>query len=206
MPSLRLRLASAWLPGWELKGELDRVSSMTTDALTSLLKDRAPASSLAVYPPVIPLRGSLDERRAIMATNHTMLVEALVEAIGESKAFDLGRQALFEVGLKIGAESRVRLGVGDGIDDLLRAAKALYRVLGISFFVVQHGSDYEMRVLRCALAKFYSERTCRVLSASDEGVIRGLNSRVGMRFEHTITSGYPSCMARIWIESGGSPA
>jgi len=205
LPSLRLRLASFWLPEWSLKGQLEKVSELTTGALETLLADRAPMAAARLHSSMRPVVGNLTECRAAMAWNHNALVESLVNEIGEKETFNLGRQSLFEVGLTIGGESRRLLGVGDDTGDLIRAAKTLYRVLGISFTVESQGDGLEIVVRRCALSNYYSERACMVLSAVDEGVIRGLNPRVGMKFERMITSGFPTCIARIWIEAGGAP-
>jgi hypothetical protein len=204
MPSLKLRLASVWLPEWSIKGELERVSELTTDALLSLLKERAPDSAAEVRLALKPPTGSIEERRAAMASNHNLLIESLVSLIGEDEALALGRQALYAVGLRIGEDSRSKLGLGDGIQDLVKSAEVLYRILGIKFVVRQNDRGLEMIVMRCSLSKWYSEMTCKILSAADEGVIKGLNRRVGMKFEQRITSGFPTCMARIWVESGGA--
>lgn len=206
MTSVRLHLASVWLPEWEVKTALERISDLTTDALSSLLKEKMPVSASRFLPPLKLLSGSVDERRAAMASNHNILVQSLIQTIGEKETFDLGRQALFKVGLEIGEESRVRLRVGDGMDDLIRAARVMYRVLGIQFTVQEKDSGLEIIVNRCALSNWYSENTCKVLSATDEGVLRGLNHRVGMRFERMITSGFPNCMARVWVDAEGRQA
>ena len=203
MPSLRLRLASIWLPEWELRSGLDKVSSETMEALFSLLKDKAPASAASLRPLLGPLSGTIGHRRAVMASNHSLLVDALVKAIGEEETASLGREALFRVGVKLGGQSRASLEVGEGIDDLIRAARVLYRILGIRFTIQQRGKEYGMEVRRCALSRHYSEMTCRVLCAADEGVIRGLNNSIGMRFDKMITAGFPTCTARIWVEPGG---
>jgi len=204
MPSLRLRLASTWLPQWTVRDELERVSKLTTGALVSLLGEMAPASASAVTLALKPLVGSVDDCRATMASNHKLLVDSLVDAVGERDAISLGRKALFTVGLSIGEESRTRLGVGDGMEDLIMAARVLYRVLGISFLVREEEKGLVLVVKRCALSNWYSERTCKVLSAVDEGVLRGLNPDVGMKFGQMITSGCPTCLARIWVESRGT--
>jgi len=204
VPSLRLRMASTWLPEWEVKVELERVSQLTTNALVSLLGETAPGSASSAIPVLKPLVGSIDDCRAAMASNHNLLVDSLVDVVGERDAISLGREALYAVGLIIGGGARTRLGVGDGMEDLIMAARVMYRVLGITFLVRGGNDGFVMVVQRCALSNWYSERTCKVLSATDEGVLRGLNPRVGMRFDQTITSGCPTCLARIWVESGGA--
>jgi len=83
------------------------------------------------------------------------------------------------------------------------AARAMYRVLGIRFTFSGEGGEHRIEIQRCALSKHYSEFTCTVLSAIDEGVVRGLNPKASMSFKRKITSGYPTCMAHITITSGG---
>ena len=50
---------------------------------------------------------------------------------------------------------------------------------------------------KCALAEQYSKLTCEVLSATDEGVINGLQPKVTMKFKEYMTSGCKNCRANI---------
>ena len=203
MVSLKLLLSSTWLPSHMLKGELDRVAAQTTDALRSLLDEVAPDELRKVSKEIKAPSGSVEERRAAMASNHNVLLKALIDGVGRDRAVEVGREALFRVGVRLGEESRKRLGVGNSIKDLVMAAKVLYRVLGIGFTVHGRGGEYRIEVHRCALSAHYSELTCAVLSAVDEGVVRGLNPLASMRFERKITSGFPTCLASVRISSGG---
>ncbi len=200
---LKLLLASIWLPGSVIKSELDRIAAQTTEALCSLLGEKAPYDLDDAVSKIRPLSGSIEERRAVMASNHHILVEALSNRVGFDEAVDVGRAALFEVGVRLGEDSRMRLGVGDSSRDLLLAAKILYRVLGISFTAHGDSKELEIVVERCALARHYSELTCIVLSAVDEGVVRGLNPVLAMRFEKRMTAGPPTCVARVNNQAGG---
>ena len=202
IPSLKLLLASIWLPGPVIRSELDRIAAQTTEALCSLLREKAPNDHEEVSSKIRPLSGSIEERRAVMASNHRVLVEALSNGIGFDGAVDVGREALFMVGVRLGEESRVRLGVGDSIRDLLLAARVLYRVLEISFTAERDGQRIRIVVERCALSCYYSELACIVLSAVDEGVVRGLNPNVAMRFEKRKTAGSPTCVARVNTQAG----
>lgn len=204
MVSLKLLLASTWLPSFVVKGELDRVSAQTTDALRSLLDDVAPDELGKVSEEIKVPSGSVDERRAAMVSNHNVLLKALIHGVGRDKAVEVGRKTLFRVGVRMGEETRKRLGVGNSINDIVMAAKVLYRVLGIGFIVHGGGGEYRIEVHRCALSAHYSEQTCAVLSAVDEGVVRGLNPLASMRFESKITSGFPTCLASVRIVSGGT--
>jgi len=204
MVSLRLLLASAWLPSYVLKGEVDRVAATTTDALRSLLKELAPDELEEVSKEIKTPSGSIEERRAVMAANHSLLLRALSDGLGHDRAVEVGRETLYKVGVSLGEESRKRLGVGDSVEDLFMAARLMYRVLGIRFTVKEEGGDHCIEVYRCPLSKQYSEFTCTVTSAIDEGVFKGLNPKASMSFKRKITSGFPTCIASVTISSGGA--
>lgn len=199
MMGLRLRLASIWLPGPLLVRELDRIAELTMSALDSLLEEHAPESLREIRRmEEAPEAGGLEQRRAAMAAAQNARVEALVVALGRDEAVRLGRSSLYEVGVGLGREVRRRLGVGDNPRDLVRAARVLYRVLGIRFGVEWEGGGRAVLLVdRCALADSYSEEACLVLSAVDEGVVKGLSPRVGMYFEERIAAGAPRCVACI---------
>ncbi len=193
---LRLTFLGWWTPKQLICHELDRVASKTTGALIEVIKNN---TTLEVSSEVHHLTGNLEERRSVMAKQHSVLVAALVEALGRNRAVLLGREALFRVGRELGEESRRRLGVENPYD-VVKAAKILYRVLGIEFNV-RWVDDIRgvMTVNRCALAKEYSELTCQVLSAADEGVMSGLASNATMRFKEKLTDGSSACIAEITI-------
>jgi hypothetical protein len=133
-----------------------------------------------------------------MAQTQARLVEVLEAAVGHEQAVKLGREALFTVGRNLGKEARSKLGVGNSQKDLMRAAKILYRVLGIGFELEWIGNtSAQLTVNRCALAEQYSKQTCEVLSATDEGVVTGLHPHTAMRFRHYMTDGCGTCTADI---------
>lgn len=202
--SLKLRAASKWVPEKVLLRELARVAEVTIAALDNLLEEHAPGTPEDLRGRDPPMAGSLDQRRAAMAAAHNARVDALVDALGREEAVRVGRSAMAPVGERLGREARERLSVGDGLDDLLRAARVLYRVLGISFVVEETpGGGTWMRVDRCALAEHYTEYACLVLSAADEGVVRGLNPRVTMTFRERITAGRSECLADLEVRPPG---
>ena len=97
-----------------------------------------------------------------------------------------------------------KLGVGKSLKDLTKAAKILYRILGIEFEVeLQNPTNAVLTINRCALAANYSELTCQILSATDEGTIKGLNQNMKMAFTQKMTSGLPECKAKIKFEIDG---
>jgi hypothetical protein len=192
----KLAFLSWWTPKFVISRELDKVSKVTTQALKEILRINAP--DFPVKDEVADLVRSINERRDDMANQHTILVNALVEALGQETAVKVGREAMFKVGKQLGSQSRIRLNIGDSQGDLVKAAKIMYRVLGINFNVEWLGTNQAiLTVNRCALAQKYSELACEVLSATDEGVVNGLNPNITMRFEKTITSGCKVCTAKI---------
>jgi hypothetical protein len=133
-----------------------------------------------------------------MAQIHTKLVEALESAVGHDKAVALGRESLFAVGETLGKQTRSKLGVRDSQNDLIKASKILYRILGIDFHIEWQNESNAIAVIeRCALAEKYSAVTCEVLSATDEGVISGLQPDVKMKFTQYITGGCQNCRATL---------
>ena len=73
----------------------------------------------------------------------------------------------------------------------------------IRFTVNEKSGEYLIEVYRCPLSKQYSDFTCTITSAIDEGVFKGLNPRASMNFKRKKTSGFPTCMAYVTISSGG---
>ena len=201
MMGLRLKILSWWTPTWVISRELDNVFQVTTMALKSLLA----AHALEIQTKGSEEKGvpkSVEQKRASMAAEHAMLVEALANAIGFEEALRLGREALFGVGKQLGMASRGKLGVGSNPKDLIKAATILYRVLGIEFKIERSDKTRATLIVhRCALSQYYSEFTCKVLSATDEGVVKGLNPHVNMAFAEVLTSGCQNCRAQIEFEN-----
>ena len=207
--SLKLRASRLYTPSSMLRRELDRVREETTGALDGLLEEHAPGSVQGLEEGDPPYKGDLAARRRAMAEAHRRRVAALVAALGREEAVRRGRLRLFPVGRGLGEEARERLGVGDDIGDLVTAAAVLYRVLGIHFEAeTREDGSVLLRIDRCALAEGYDETTCMLMSAADEGMVRGLNPRVGMEFRERITAGGPACLADLTVsqqEGGEGP-
>jgi len=202
---LRLLFLSWWTPKSVISRELDRVDTLTTDALETLLNkhllDNGRKDALKKE---ASARRSIEQRRDLMALKHANLVNSLAEVLGKEETIRLGREAMFKVGEELGSETCQKLRVGRSLKDLIRAAKILYRVLGIDFEVKLQNPDNAILIVnRCALAANYSEITCQVLSATDEGTIRGLNQNTNMTFTERITGGQPKCKARITLRMDG---
>ncbi len=195
---LRLLILSWWTPKFIIRKELSNVSHRTISALASLLATYVSqkTDNVARERP-LPQIG-IEGQRVTMAQTHAKLVEALQAAVGTEQAVKLCREALFTVGRNLGKETRSKLGVGDSQKDLIRAATILYRVLGIGFELEWiDNTTVKVTVDRCALAEQYSKVTCEVLSATDEGVVTGLQPHAAMRFRQYMTDGCGKCTADI---------
>lgn len=195
--SVRLKLASIWLPDFILKRELDNVARNTIDGLDDLLKQYVPSKMETLIKNHEILKGKLEQRRSSMAMAHNKRVKILIQELGYEKAVKIGRKSMFEVGFKLGQDARRKLGVGDNFKDLELAAGILYKILGIEFKIENKEGNMFMIVNRCSLSKYYSPESCMILSAADEGVVCGLNKNMGMRFKERITEGALECIACI---------
>jgi hypothetical protein len=187
------------MPGFMMAKEIERIRSVTDDALDSLISEHAP--TFRKEEKVRP-SGRLEEQREAMALGHNRRVRALIEAVGRDEAVRSGRETLFRTGLDLGRDAKRRLGVNDSREDLYRAAGVLYRILGIEFTVMGGPAGEMMEVTRCVLSRHYSPEACIILSAVDEGAVSGLNPGVRMRFRERITDGSPRCLAMIEIGEG----
>jgi predicted ArsR family transcriptional regulator len=200
----RLLFLSWWTPKSIIKRELAHVNAITTNALEALVNKYSPNSKGEISKKEAVSGGNLKQRRDAMSLKHAKLVDSLVEVLGKEEAIRLGREAMFKIGEKLGNETCQKLGVGESLQDLIRAAKILYRILGIEFEVeIQSPSTATLIINRCALAANYSELTCQVLSATDEGTIRGLNKNMNMTFTEKITGDQPRCRAKITLRTNG---
>lgn len=194
---LKLRIASYWMPEIFLIPEIDRVAEVTVKCLDLLLEKYAPLKYKTIIHEELKMEGNLEKRRKIMATAHNVRVKALINSVGYDDALAIGRKALFKAGLKLGQEANDRLGVGNSLQDLIRAAQILYRVLGIEFKIEESGNQITMIVDKCSLSNYYTAETCKILSAADEGVVQGLNENIHMNFTQRITEGHLRCLACI---------
>jgi len=193
---LKLLILSWWTPRYIIRKELKNISDRTTAALEGLIPKYAVKKLDLTNQKQWP--STIHEQRTVMAQTQAKLVETLEAAVGHEEAVKLGREVLFLIGQNLGKQARSRLGVSDNPKDLTKAARILYRILGIEFHTEWHDKSSATAIIdRCALAQQYSKLTCEVLSATDEGVIRGLQPNVTMKFKEYMTSGCKNCKADI---------
>lgn len=198
--SVRLRLASLWMPRFVKAREMEKIRSLTYAALDELLAEHAPGEFEADED--VHVR-RLEDRRAVMAQGHRKRVEALIKGVGRERAILLGRNSLHSIGEALGRDARRRLGVGDTRSELLQAASVMYDILGIEFTVSTGPDGDRLVVSRCALSSHYSRDVCAILSAVDEGAVSGLNPGAKMLFREHLTDGSPRCVASISIKEAG---
>lgn len=194
---IKLRILSAWTPQFIIKQELEGTTSITNNYLDQLIVDHGGSP-----PKKIDLKGNLEDRRKQMAIGHNMRVKILIDILGEPLAIAEGKKKMFEAGLVLGQHARKVLGVRDSIDDTLKAAKILYRVLGIDFFTEISKNAIILWVNSCALSNYYTPNTCCILSYADKGVLKGLNGNMDLEFVEKITSGSKRCKGCISFEGG----
>ena len=184
------------MPQYIIYRELGHVSDHTITAIESLLSEYG-FQEIAVGKKQ-HVRMSIEQERINMAQAHARLVETLESKFGYEKGVTLGRETLFSIGVSLGKQTRIRLGVGDNPKDMIQAAKILYRIFGIDFHLEWHNeSNATLIIDRCALSEHYSKATCEVLSATDEGIIQGLQPNSTMQFKEYMTSGCKKCKADI---------
>ncbi len=194
---LRLLVLNWTTPKFLIRKELENIANQTNTALNALIL-KYDAETVGTENQEQPRPKSIGEQRKVMAQTQAKLVETLANAMGHDAAVKAGRETLFSVGQNLGKQARSSLGVGDNPKDLTRAARILYRILGIEFHLEwQDQSSATLIIDRCALAEHYSKTTCEVLSATDEGVINGLQPKLAMKFKEYMTSGCKNCRANI---------
>ena len=194
--SIKLHLLSIWIPEFLLIRELDQTFEITNNYLKMLLK----RYSIPIPTMENPFEGNLEERRLMMAKYHNILLKCLIEKLGFENALKIGKAELYKAGYEMGCDTRKRLGVKT-IKDAILAAHILYKVLGINFTTEDNGEHIILRIKSCELANQYSPETCKIMSATDEGVLNGLNEKLGMKFIKRITEGAEECTACIKVKS-----
>ena len=185
--SFRLKVASVMATRSLLERELGRVAEMTTAELDGMVEEHAPGTLDALRSEDRPMEGDLEAKRRAMADAQRRRVAALVDAMGEDAAVEEGRRRMGPVGERLGSEARKRLGVDTSMEDL-----------GIEFTAEEHrDTSVTLHIQRCGLSEGYDGVTCRLMSATDEGMVRGLNPAARLEFRHRLTEGASECVADI---------
>lgn len=194
---IKLRVLSVWIPKFLIKKELKRTTLLTNNYLDKLIIEHGGSP-----PKQKDLRGNINDLRKIMALSQNIRVKILIDIMGEPKAKKEVREKMFEAGFILGQHSRKVLGVSKNLNDTIKAAKILYKILGINFVTETNNCSIVLWVNSCTLSKYYTAQTCNIMSYVDKGVLNGLNEDMDMEFIEKITSGSKRCKACITIGGG----
>ena len=107
---------------------------------------------------------------------------------------------LFQNAMELGAALRQRLRVRSR-EEVIRASRVLYRVLGIAF---EGRLDGRVIIRDCYFSRFYTSRVCRLVSALDAGAAAGISGGGKLEFSQRMTEGHDSCRASLVFEDGPS--
>jgi hypothetical protein len=174
--TLALRLLGLPLPGTVKRRALAELFAATAGAFERPLPD---------------LRGlPYEERLRRYAVFTRDEAERCLRTGGEA---DRIRARLHENARRLGAQLRRSLGL-TGIDEVLTAGRALYRIIGID---LQPSAQGEIVIGRCYFADVYSGAVCRLISALDEGLFDGLSGGGRLEFYERMTEGCEACRARL---------
>ncbi len=170
---LLLTLSELHVPGAAKKRELGRLFAATADAF------QAEAPSLAGL--------SHDDRLKSFAQFTRSEAQRRMHdgETGEVK------KRLFEGAFHLGEEYRARFHLRN-IEDTMRMARVIYRLLGIDFSGKVEG---DVTIKRCLFSAYYSVEVCKVMSSLDKGLMAGLSGGCRLSFSQRITDGSKSCSA-----------
>jgi hypothetical protein len=193
--NFRLIIASLMIRGRGQVKWLRMVDTAVTEALVSSIGDEQRVAVIIA----LEMPGDPGRFRAEMSRKHAQLVNELSSMKGDEGIAQV-KEELFATGARLGAEVRNQLKLSDEPEQLIAAAKLLYRILDIDFDVDADGKG--MRVSRCSLADNYGPFVCGVISRMDEGVVHGLNPRASMRFSRRNCPEATMCQADIIWDGG----
>jgi hypothetical protein len=137
--------------------------------------------------PVPPLRGLSAEQTLRAFAEFT--AQAAVIAVNTP----LVSRRLYDVTFAPGKWLRRAFGVAS-TQDVMDAARVVYRVLGIDFEGDSFGA---ITISHCFFSRVYRPAACRVMSALDAGLLAGLSGGKQLVFSQRITDGYSCCRAEL---------
>lgn len=147
--------------------------------------------------PMPDLRGRSAD--SILSTYATCTNELARGLLLEPERRPLVEQRLRSNMERLGRRVRFALGVRDAVD-AIDVARHLYRLIGIDLTGDDRG---QIVVTRCSFATHYSPEVCRVMSASDAGLMEGLTDGGRLTFTERITTGAPACLATLSVDERG---
>lgn len=115
-------------------------------------------------------------------------VEGAIRSGRDMAAID---DRLYQAAYRLGRDLRRLLRVRS-MEDVMAAARVLYRCIGIDFEGTPEGA---VTIWRCYFSEHYSSQVCQVVSALDSGVLAGLAGDGRLVFTQRITDGFDHCAA-----------
>jgi len=169
-------ILQSYAPSWLVKRELKNLAHVTASAMGGH------------FPPT----EGLSYEECLSAYAHfTREKSAESLAHGDTEI----RDRLFEAGLALGTRYRKRFAVS-AVEEATDAMKFVYRMIGID---IDFAGD-KFTVKSCRFSGSYNTQTCRIMSALDEGVFRGLSGSGNLRFSKRITEGCQTCRGTVFFE------
>ena len=103
---------------------------------------------------------------------------------------------LYKSGYKFGKRLRQLLHLNN-LEEVMTVSRILYQTLEIDF---QGNKNGEITIERCFFSKFYTPKTCEVISALDQGILEGLAGEGRLQFYQRITEGDGYCKACLLLK------
>ncbi len=184
--NVRLALASLYVPAFVRRRKLAELVRRAADAFGAVppdVRDQTLPERLRTFAAFTNEEAELACRDA-RGDDDDAAVRSRLRATARDFAGAIGR----DLGVK-------------GRADAMRAARLLYRGLGIDF---KAGADGTITIRRCYFADWYSPRVCALMSAMDEGVLSGLAGGGRLEFGVRITEGCRRCEATFHFDEAGA--
>ena len=96
-----------------------------------------------------------------------------------------------------------RLLAARSVDNVMALGRFTYSLLDIE---LQGSSNGEITISHCYFSSFYSPEVCRVMLATDRGLLAGLAGAGDLVFNQRITEGQPCCRGRFTLAASPSSA
>jgi len=177
--SVRLALAERWVPAGARRRGLAELVERT-------------ARAFEVPAPDVGGETAEGMLRRFASLTREQADRALASPAQAARARERLRLEAREFGLAL----RGRLGVRSR-PEAMRAARVLYRMLGIDLHASLSGS---ITVRSCAFAATYGCDTCALMAAMDEGLFAGLVGEGRLEFATRLTEGAGRCVAFFTLE------
>ena len=174
--NLALKLLNIYIPSYVRKSGLKQLFKATAEAFECAVPD------------IQGLSANESLRQYALFTQSQ--VEKLIRSGTDIESV---KKRLFHNAYQLGEKYSKKFRI-QALDEVMKLARILYRIIGIDF----HGNvQGEIIINRCYFSKFYSNQVCQVMSAMDKGVLAGLANRGELIFSSRITENQSCCQANF---------